>query len=106
MNMVKVNGSNFKQEVIESKVPVLLDFYADWCGPCRIIAPVLEGIAGRYAGKLKVCKLDVDNAQDIAVQYNVSSIPTVLLLKNGRPVDGFIGAQPESAIEKLITSNL
>ncbi|OGX15005.1 MAG: thioredoxin [Omnitrophica WOR_2 bacterium RBG_13_41_10] len=103
---IKVNNGNFKQEVLESELPCLVDFWAEWCGPCLMLAPVIEQIAEEYKGKLKVCKLNVDEARKTASSYNIMGIPTVAIFKNGKVVDKFIGApsktELESAIKKYI----
>jgi thioredoxin 1 len=93
---------NFKREVLESDLPVMVDFWAEWCVPCRMIAPIVERLAQRYAGRLKVVKLDVDANQDLAIEYQVMSIPTLLFFKNGQPVDRIIGAVGEQAIIQKI----
>lgn len=93
---------NFDSEAIKSDVPVVVDFWATWCGPCRMIAPIIEELATEYEGKVKVGKLDVDENQQTAVKYGVRSIPTVLLLKGGQVQDTVIGAVPKSVfIEKI-----
>jgi thioredoxin 1 len=97
-----VDSTNFKREVLESDLPVMVDFWAEWCVPCRMIAPIVERLAQRYAGRLKVVKLDVDANQDLAIQYQVMSIPTLLFFKNGQPVDRIIGAVGEQAIIQKI----
>lgn len=97
-----VDSTNFKREVLESDIPVMVDFWAEWCVPCRMIAPIVERLAQRYAGRLKVVKLDVDANQDLAIQYQVMSIPTLLFFKNGQPVDRIIGAVSEQAIIQKI----
>jgi thioredoxin 1 len=98
--------SSFDQEVIKSKEPVLVDFWANWCMPCRFVAPVVEKLAGEYQGKIKVGKLDVDNNPMTAAQYGISSIPTILLYKGGEVVDGVIGAVPKEQLEKMIKKHL
>ncbi|MDA3900388.1 MAG: thioredoxin [Spirochaetes bacterium] len=105
MSLLHLNSDNFKKEVEESELPVLVDFYADWCGPCRMIAPVIEKLAGKYEGKVKIAKLDVDSASDIAQKFDVSGIPTVILFKNGKAADRFSGALPENAIDDFISRN-
>jgi len=103
-----VTTSQFEQEVLQSPVPVLVDFWAVWCGPCRMVAPSVDAVAEEYAGKAKVVKVDVDAEQDIAVQFGISSIPTLLFFKDGKVVDQVIGAQPKSVIasklEALVTA--
>lgn len=105
MGLLHLDNTNFENEVIKSDIPVLVDFYADWCGPCRMIAPVIESLAEKYAGKVKVAKLDVDKAGEIAQKYDVSGIPTVILYKGGEAVDRFSGALPENAIDDFILRN-
>jgi thioredoxin 1 len=105
MSLLFVDNANFTQEVKESEVPVLVDFYADWCMPCRMISPVIEKLAKKYEGKLKVAKLDVDKSGALAAEFQVSGIPTVILFKNGEAVDRFSGALPEGAIEDFIKKN-
>lgn len=93
---------NFQNEVISSEIPVLVDFWAPWCAPCRIIAPIIEDLAKEYAGKLKVGKLNVDENQQVAAEYNIMSIPTLLFFKGGQPVDSIVGAQSKEAIKQKI----
>ena len=95
---VIVNDSNFEEEVLKSDVPVLIDFWAEWCAPCKMIAPIVEEIANEYAGKLKVAKLDVDNNPQTSMNYGIRSIPTLLIFKDGQPVDQLIGAVPKNSI--------
>lgn len=92
MKPLEITDSNFESEVLKSDLPVLVDFWAVWCGPCRAIAPIVEQLAGEFSGKMKVGKLDVDNNPDAAVNYGVRSIPTLLLFKNGKVVETIIGA--------------
>ena len=99
---IAVNDNNFKQEVLDESLPVLVDFWALWCGPCRMIGPVVEELAIEYQGKLKVCKVDVDQAPNTASEYGVMSIPTVAIFKNGKVVDKVVGAVPKaSLVEKI-----
>ncbi len=94
------NDSNFDQEVLHSDVPVMVDFYADWCGPCRMVSPIVEELAGQYTGKIKVGKLNVDESSAVARKYNVMSIPTLLFVKNGQVVDQIVGALPKDKIQQ------
>lgn len=99
-----ISDDNFENEVLKSDKPVLIDFWATWCGPCRTIAPIVEEIALEYNGKVKVGKLDVDNNQQTAIKYGVRSIPTLLVFKNGEVKETIIGAVPKGQIlQKLNT---
>jgi thioredoxin 1 len=102
---IKVNDGNFKAEVMESPLPVLADFFAAWCGPCRMIAPTIEQIAREYQGRLKVCTVDIDEAPDSASLFGVLSVPTLILFKGGKELGRLVGAMPRSAIEKMIASH-
>ncbi|MCX6155363.1 MAG: thioredoxin [Candidatus Kapabacteria bacterium] len=95
---IHVTDANFDSEVKKSNVPVLVDFWATWCGPCRMIAPILEELSGEYEGKVKITKLDVDNNQKTAMEFGVRSIPTLLIFKNGSVVDTIVGAVPKAKI--------
>ncbi len=99
---IKVNDDNFEQEVLQSELPVFVDFWAPWCGPCQMVGPVVEEIAKEYEGKLKVCKVNVDEANRTAVKYKVMSIPTLAVFKGGEVVEKTVGALPKSEIEKII----
>ena len=99
---IEVTEQNFEAEVINSKIPTIVDFWAVWCGPCKVIAPYLEEIASEYSGKVKIAKVDVDNNQSIATKYGIRSIPTVMFFKNGKLVDQVIGAYPKSHFEEKI----
>ena len=101
---LEVTDSTFEQEVLQSTQPVLVDFWAAWCGPCRAVAPVVEEIAGDYEGKLKVMKLDVDDNARTAVAYGVQSIPTLLVFKDGKPAERIVGAVPKKVIVDKLQS--
>jgi thioredoxin 1 len=97
-----LTSENFNQEVLQSDLPVLVDFWADWCGPCRMVAPAVSSLAMEYQGRLKVCKLNVDEAADIAGKYEVMSIPTFAIFKDGKVVDRFVGSlAKQELIEKV-----
>lgn len=104
MKPVTITDDNFETEVINSDLPVLIDFWAAWCGPCKMIAPIVEELAVEYDGKLKVGKLDVDENQQTAIKYGVRSIPTVLILKGGEVKDTIIGALPKSVFAEKINA--
>lgn len=101
-HVVDVTDSSFKAEVLDSKVPVLVDFWAVWCGPCRAIAPAVEQLAKEYTGKLKVAKMDIDAHQNVPQKYGIMSIPTLLLFKDGQLADQIVGAVPKANIEKAV----
>ncbi len=101
-----VSQANFDQEVLRSAEPVLVDFWAPWCGPCRMVAPTLEKLATEYSGRLKVAKLNVDQNQGLAARYGAHSIPLLVLFKGGKPVNQLIGAHPEPNIRRLIEQAL
>lgn len=103
---ITLTEENFKQEVLDSTIPVLVDFWAEWCVPCKMIAPAIDEISREYAGKVKVCKLNIDNSQQIAMKYSIFSIPTLLIFKGGKPVEQIVGAQPKKAIAERINSVL
>ena len=101
-----VTDSDFQQEVLEADTPVLVDFWADWCAPCKMVAPILDELAEEYDGKVKFTKLDVDSNPQIAMQYGIRSIPTLLVFKDGGAVDQVVGAVPKAAIKKRLDSAL
>lgn len=104
--LVTVTDTNFDDEVAQSSVPVLVDFWAIWCGPCRVVAPVVEEIANEQSGKLKVAKVDVDANPITAQQYGIMSIPTLMVFKNGQPVERIIGFMPKQQLMRRIEPHL
>ena len=106
MKPMEVTDSNFQQEVLSSDRPVLVDFWAEWCGPCKMIAPIVEELAKEYDGKLKVGKVDVDVNQQVSMQFGVRSIPTLLIFKSGRVVEQVIGAVPKRLLAEKIAKHL
>ncbi|MBE7184013.1 thioredoxin [Mesorhizobium sp. RP14(2022)] len=102
MATVKVDKSNFEQSVLQSSEPVVVDFWAEWCGPCKMIAPALEEISSELAGKVKIAKLNIDENQELAAQFGVRSIPTLMMFKNGEVADMKVGALPKTALSHWI----
>ena len=95
---LKLNSENFEKEVLNSEKPVLVDFYADWCGPCKMMAPVVEELAGELQGKAKVGKINVDENQELAMEYNVMSIPTLVIFKEGKESKRFVGVRDKNEL--------
>jgi len=106
MNILEVDSSNFKKEVLESTIPVLLDLWAPWCMPCRMISPIVEELGSDNQGKLKTCKLNTDENQNIAAQYGIQGIPTLLFFKDGQEVDRLVGVTPKPLIQKKVDALL
>ncbi len=105
-NTVAVTDQSFENEVLKASTPVLVDFWAEWCGPCKAVAPKLEEIAGEMGAKVKIAKLDVDNNQEYASKFGIRSIPTMILFKGGKPVDQIMGNQPKENIVNFISRHL
>jgi thioredoxin 1 len=105
-NMLTITDGNFEAEVLKSSTPVLIDFWAQWCAPCRAIAPMVEALAKDYAGKLKVGKVDIDSNPKVPTQYDVRSIPTLLVFKDGKVLGQIVGAVPRPKVEELIKKAL
>ncbi len=106
MSEVTLTDQNFEEEVLKSEPPVLVDFWAPWCGPCRMVGPVVEELAGEYEGKVKVGKLNVDESQETAQKYGIMSIPTLAIFKNGEVFQQMLGAQSKEAIAEVIDKAL
>jgi thioredoxin 1 len=103
---ITLTDGNFSAEVLDSDVPVLVDFWATWCGPCRMIAPIVRELSSEYEGKAKVCKLDVDSAQKTAAEFGIRSIPTLLIFKGGKVADQLIGAVHKQQITEKLEASL
>ena len=105
-NVIELNDSNFDEEVVKSDKPVLVDFWAEWCGPCKMIAPSVEKISEEYSDKLKVGKLDVDSNPNTSSTFGIRSIPTLLIFKNGSPVDQIVGAVSKEVISAKVDNHI
>lgn len=102
MNILKLTDENFKEEVLNSNKTVLVDFYADWCGPCKMMSPIIDEIAKEIGDKIKVGKVNVDDNQELAIKYSIMSIPTIVIIKNGEVVKTILGVRPKEEILKVL----
>jgi thioredoxin 1 len=105
-NVVELTDANWESEVSNSPVPVLVDFWAPWCGPCRIIAPIVEKLASEFNGQVKVGKLNTDDNPGVSMRYGIRAIPTIMMFKGGEVVDTRVGVQPEDSLRKMIKNNI
>ena len=105
-DLLNITDDNFETEVLQSNEPVLIDFWAVWCGPCRMIAPIVEEMSGEYAGKAKIAKLDVDANPNVAMKYGIRSIPMILIFKDGKVVEQIVGAVPKQKLVNALDAHL
>ncbi len=106
MALIHLSDDNFKVEVLQSSLPVLVDFWAPWCGPCKMVGPIVEELAREYAGKIKVGKIDIDENSKVATQYGIMSIPTLMFFKGGQVIEQAVGALSKSELKKKIEENI
>jgi thioredoxin 1 len=105
-NIINITDSSFEAEVLKADIPVLVDFWAEWCGPCKIMAPILESIVAEYSGKLKIAKLNVDDNHQTSTDYNIRGIPTLILFKKGTTVATTVGALSKAQLTKFLNENI
>jgi thioredoxin 1 len=103
---MELTNENFEAEALKTELPVLVDFWAEWCGPCRMVAPTVAALADEYTGKIKFCKLNVDNAREVAAKYGIRSIPTLMIFKGGMVKDTIVGAQPKDSLKAFLDKNI
>lgn len=101
-----ITKNNFEQEVINSELPVMIDFWATWCGPCRMVAPIMDELAEEYEGKAKICKINVDDEGELAAKFRVMSIPTIMVYKNGNMAERIVGAMPKNEFKNILDKHL
>ena len=99
---INVNSKNFEEEVLKSDLPDLVDFWAEWCGPCRALSPIIDEIAKEKQGKLKVCKINIEDSGELATRYEIMSIPTIMIFKEGKPMEKKVGLIPKKELEKIV----
>jgi thioredoxin 1 len=106
MSIIEITNQNFEKEVLNSNIPVVVDFWAEWCGPCRMVSPIIDELAHDYEGKVKVGKINVDKENELAMKFKVMSIPTIIIFKDGKIVEKIVGAKPKAEFENFINRNL
>ncbi|QSZ26577.1 thioredoxin [Aceticella autotrophica] len=106
MSIIEITNQNFEKEVLNSNIPVVVDFWAEWCGPCRMVSPIIDELAHDYEGKVKVGKINVDKENELAMKFKVMSIPTIIIFRDGKIVEKIVGAKPKAEFENFINRNL